>query len=118
MEKHAASSPGCASMLEHKTDLSTTFDNITYGCYTIADFGKDTSPPIACVEWWSTSDTMATLENVTCAGDAPFEWIIFAPDGNFQYAQLDADLADQPVAGTKEPLVLSVGKCTQGPPRR
>jgi hypothetical protein len=115
--KFAPASPGCADILEAKSDLSLTFDDYAYGCYRITPLAQSTNPPIACVERWSSGEADATLDHVTCAGDTPYHWIIFDPGGNFQYAQLNPDLGNMPVGGMKEPMIMSVGKCVIRPPQ-
>jgi hypothetical protein len=112
INKLAASRPGCDDILQAKSALSTAFDNVGYGCYRITPFAQDTTPPLACVESWSSGESDATLEQVNCAGDAPYHWIIFEPAGTFQFTQLNPDFSDSPPAGAKDPLILSVGKCT------
>jgi hypothetical protein len=112
IRKLAAAATGCADILKAKTDLSATFDNINYGCYRITPFAQDTTPPIACVESWSGPDGDAALDNVTCAGDTPYHWVVFQPSGTFQFTQLNPDFSDSPPGGVKDLLILSVGKCT------
>jgi hypothetical protein len=109
--KLAGTAAGCQDILKAKTELSATFDNVSYGCYRITPFAQDTTPPIACVESWSGPDRDAALDNVTCAGDAPYHWVVFQPSGTFQFTQLNPDFSDSPPAGAKDPLILSVGTC-------
>jgi hypothetical protein len=111
LDKRASSSPGCADILQAKSALSATFDNYAYGCYRITPLAQSTNPPIACVERWSSGESDATLDHVTCAGDTPYHWIIFEPGGNFQYAQLNPDLGNAPPGDMKEPMIMSVGRC-------
>jgi hypothetical protein len=112
VDKRAASSPGCAEILAAKSALSATFDDVSYGCYRITPFAQDTTPPIVCVEHWTGPERDAALQNVTCAGEAPYHWIVFDPGGIFQFAQLEADSSIAPADGMKDPLILSVGRCT------
>jgi len=109
--KIASAAPGCADILSARSALSTAFDNVTYGCYRVTPFAQDTTPPTACVEWWSGGEAGATLEHVNCAGDTPYHWIVFEPGGTFQFTQLNPDFSASPPNGVKDPLILSVGKC-------
>src|SRR5437868_13724600 len=89
ISKLAADRAGCSDILQTKSALSTAFDNVSYGCYRVTPFAQDTTPPLACVEWWSGPETEATLEHVNCAGDTPYHWIVFQPGGTFQFTQLN-----------------------------
>jgi hypothetical protein len=117
LDKRASTSAGCVDVLQSKSELSATFDNYAYGCYRITPLAQSTNPPIACVERWSSGESDATLDHVTCAGDTPYHWIIFDPGGNFQYAQLNPDLGNSPTDGMKEPMIMSIGRCVIRPPR-
>lgn len=111
LRKVDGTTPACADILKPKSELTATFDNITYGCYRITPFAQAASPPMACVEWWASEAADAALTSVTCAGDAPYDWIVFDPGGNFQFARLGTDLSDAPAGGMKDPLIMSVGRC-------
>jgi hypothetical protein len=111
LRKIDGASAGCVDILKPKSELSAAFDNITYGCYRITPFAQAASPPMACVEWWASDAADAPLTSVTCAGDAPYNWIVFDPAGNFQFSRLGTDLSDAPPSGMKDPLIMSVGRC-------
>jgi hypothetical protein len=117
LQKRDAKSAACAAVLSQVPAQDDVFGNLATGCYTITDFGNGPGPEIACSEQWDPADTGGeTLALVSCASPDSLEWIVFDPTGNFEYAHLGSDLASQPREDTKEPLIMSVGKCKFGRP--
>lgn len=115
LQKRDPASADCADALKSAHSPDGFFDDVASGCYTIADFGNAAGPAIACTEIWNKSaDAGEALSTVTCTTGASFEWIIFDPTGNFEYAQLGGNLLDHPRDDIKDPLVVSVGKCRLG----
>jgi len=117
LQKRDPATPDCVAALKATPAPDALFGNVATGCYTITDFGNGPGPALACPEVWDTAtDGSETLVNVTCAAPGTFEWIIFNPTGNFQYARLGGDLGDNPKDDTKDPITVSVGTCKPGRP--
>jgi hypothetical protein len=115
LQKRDTAGEECADAMKAAPPANALFSDVTAGCYTITDFGMAPGPPVACSEMWEAApDGSETLANVTCASLATFEWIIFDPSGNYQYAQVGGNLSDKPRDDMKDALVVSVGKCKLG----
>ena len=111
LTKGDGASAACADLLKSHAAVIAALVNVSYGCYRITPFAQGAGPLIACSELWASAAGDAPLQSVTCAGNGPYDWIVFDPAGNFQFVRLGSDLSDTPRDDNKEPLILSVGRC-------